>query len=114
MKFLHCRERYRLTGVCTGSGIGRDVSIAYALEGARALVLADINRTATDETARLCREAVMQRSGNDLVIHVLEVDVSNEESVETMVQQAVANVGRIDYCVDSAGVSLSHTKLAGG
>ncbi|KAK1146340.1 hypothetical protein N8T08_003127 [Aspergillus melleus] len=92
--------------VGAGSGIGRDVSIAYALEGARALVLADINRTATDETARLCREAVTQRSGDGLVIHVLEVDVSNEESVETMVRQAVANVGRIDYCVDSAGLGV--------
>lgn len=69
--------------------------------------MADINREAADETARLCKEAALERGNDSLDIHVLEVDVSKEQSVESMVREAVAHVGRIDYCVDSAGVSQS-------
>lgn len=88
-----------------GSGIGRDASIAYALEGARTLVLADINLASVKETAKQCREAASSRGNDSVVIHALQVDVSSEESVNSMVQEAVAKAGRIDYCVNSAGVS---------
>ncbi|KAA8644344.1 SDR family NAD(P)-dependent oxidoreductase [Aspergillus tanneri] len=45
----------------------------------------------------------MDIHGNALVIGA---DVSDEKSVESMVQDAVAMVGRIDYCVDSAGLGV--------
>ena len=94
-----------LRDLYTGSGIGRDASISYALEGVRVLVLADIDRAAVEETRRQCEAAAPERVGASLAIHVLEVDVTDEGSVERMVQEAVAKAGRLDYCVGSAGVS---------
>lgn len=94
-----------LINTYAGSGIGRDASIAYALEGARALVLADINRAALEETARKCEDATSRRGLDPLIIHILDVDVSDEESVTKMIFDTVSKVGRIDYCVNTAGVS---------
>lgn len=102
-----------LINIYAGSGIGRDVSIAYALEGARALVLADINRAALEFTARKCKDAMPRRGLGPVIIHILDVDVSDEESVTKMVLDTVTKVGRIDYCVNTAGVSylLAFTTL---
>ena len=35
----------------------------------------------------------------------VEIDVTNEDSVQTVVENAMKEFGRLDYCVHSAGVS---------
>jgi NAD(P)-dependent dehydrogenase (short-subunit alcohol dehydrogenase family) len=39
---------------------------------------------------------------------VVAVDVSDPSSVRDMVARAIAEFGRIDYCVNSAGVSMEY------
>ncbi|EOD48442.1 Short-chain dehydrogenase/reductase SDR [Neofusicoccum parvum] len=46
-----------------------------------------------------------QRHGASLQILALQVDVSNEESVEAGVSQTVSRFGRIDFAVNCAGVT---------
>lgn len=78
------------------SGIGRATALLFAREGAQ-LVLLDRDVPGVQDTARLCR-------GNALA---LEVDVSNEASVNQAVEAAARHMGRIDGVVNCAGVGYS-------
>ncbi|KIA75505.1 hypothetical protein HK57_00004 [Aspergillus ustus] len=93
-----------------GSGIGRECAIAYAAEGARGVVIADLNRAAALDTAQASERVATNPGYKSLAI---EVDVSDPASVEQMVQAAVEAFGRIDYNVNSAGVGVrTHLPVA--
>jgi NAD(P)-dependent dehydrogenase (short-subunit alcohol dehydrogenase family) len=94
---------YQLTRLL-GSGIGRDVAIAFAIEGARAVVFADLNEEAAYEAALESQELAKHPEYKHLT---LKVDVTDEKSVRNMVGLAVAAFGRIDYSVNSAGVCIN-------
>jgi NAD(P)-dependent dehydrogenase (short-subunit alcohol dehydrogenase family) len=79
-----------------GSGIGRAVCLAFAAAGANVGV-ADVSLAGAEITAQEVR-----KGGNKAV--ALGVDVSDPASVQAMVNQAVAALGRIDLLVNSAGV----------
>ncbi|MBI3799373.1 MAG: 3-oxoacyl-ACP reductase FabG [Deltaproteobacteria bacterium] len=79
-----------------GSGIGRAVCLAFAREGANVGV-ADVSLEGAETTAQGVR-----KSGRKAV--ALSVDVTDPASVQAMVNQAVAALGRIDLLVNSAGV----------
>ena len=86
------------TAVVTGGGrgIGRGISLAMARNGAD-VVVADIVAENADVVAEEVR-ALGQRS------LALTLDVSNQESVEAMASQALAEFGSIDILVNNAGV----------
>jgi NAD(P)-dependent dehydrogenase (short-subunit alcohol dehydrogenase family) len=86
-------------GIVTGAGqgIGRAIAMSYAREGAR-VVVADFNEETGRETAQLIAEA----GGVATFVHG---DVSQEESVRTMVEAAVAAYGRLDIACNSAALS---------
>ncbi|KAK0615702.1 hypothetical protein B0T17DRAFT_592425 [Bombardia bombarda] len=86
-----------------GSGIGKEVSLAYAHEGARAVVIADLNHASATATAAACDVVATNPLFKSLP---LAVDVSDPASVTAMVDAAVAAFGRIDYSVNSAGVGV--------
>ncbi|KAJ4296340.1 hypothetical protein N0V90_006385 [Kalmusia sp. IMI 367209] len=86
-----------------GSGIGREVSLAYAAHGARALIAADLNHGAAADTAR---ESEKLASNPDFRTLALAVDVSDPNSVNSMVAAAIQEFGRIDYSINSAGVGV--------
>lgn len=98
-----------------GSGIGQECALAYAAEGARGVVLADLNYEAALKTAKESEAIATNPNYKALAV---AVDVSNVESVDKMVQAAVDTFGRIDYSVNSAGVgvqkhlSIEETDLA--
>ena len=79
-----------------GSGIGRAVCLAFAREGADVGV-ADVSLEGAEVTAQEVR-----KSGRKAV--ALRVDVTDPASVQAMVNQAVAALGRIEVLVNSAGV----------
>lgn len=79
-----------------GSGIGRAVCLAFAREGADVGV-ADVSLEGSEVTAQEVR-----KSGRKAV--ALRVDVTEPASVQAMVNQGVAALGRIDLLVNSAGV----------
>lgn len=82
-----------------GSGIGRATAQRFAREGAR-LMLADVNAEALAETVASL-EADKDR------VHSMPVDVSREEQVKALVEEAVKIFGRLDIMCNNAGVSCS-------
>jgi dihydroanticapsin dehydrogenase len=81
-----------------GSGIGRASAIRLAEEGGRVLC-ADINLASAIETADMATE-----SGATAIAR--EVDVSNAQAVDAMIQAAVDQFGSIDVLVNNAGVNI--------
>ncbi len=79
-----------------GSGIGRATALRFAAEGAR-VVVADIVLEAGEETARLIRDA-----GGEA--QFAYVDVTDEESVRSLVELTVDEYGRLDCAHNNAGV----------
>ena len=91
--------RFENTGVLitgAGSGIGRAASLAFAEEGA-AIAAADLRLEAAQATARAVEEV-----GRTAV--AIQVNVTQPDSVRTMVEQAVAGLGSLDVLINSAGV----------
>lgn len=77
-----------------GSGIGRETSLAIAIEGAT-VVMMDINTEGLSETASLGGEHC----------HPLSIDLTNEKEVADAVSQAVEKYGKLDGLVHCAGIS---------
>lgn len=75
--------------------------MAYAAEGARGVVFADLNMSAAQAAADSSKTMATNPEYRAMAIWV---DVSDPESVSTMVRQTVAGFGTIDYSVNSAGV----------
>ncbi len=91
--------RFENTGVLitgAGSGIGRAASLAFAKEGA-AIAAADLRLEAAQATA-----SAVKALGHNAV--ALQVDVTQPDSVQALVEQAVAGLGSLDVLVNSAGV----------
>ncbi len=75
-----------------GSGIGRGLARRFAAEGARAVVVADLNQAAA--------EAVADEIGGLAV----RTDVSQEEQIRSLVDRAKEANGPIDLFFSNAGV----------
>ncbi len=89
------RDRVALiTGA--GSGIGQGVALRFAREGAR-LALVDIQHKSLDETAA--------RLNGGAEFDCYTGDVSVTEDVEAFFSRAIARFGRLDICVNNAGIS---------
>ncbi|MGO1369648.1 MAG: glucose 1-dehydrogenase [Senegalia sp. (in: firmicutes)] len=82
------------------SGIGREVALAYAKEGAKVVVSA----------RRLEKLEELVKLDEDLSgeIHAIAVDVSKQEDIEKMVDQTVEKYGRVDILVNNAGILDSY------
>lgn len=88
------------TAIVTGgaSGIGRALCQELAQRGAR-VVVADINAPTAHQVASALTAAHKQAVG-------AYVDVSQEQSVQTLVHETVARYGRLDYMFNNAGIGL--------
>ena len=87
--------------IVTGAskGIGKGIAVRYAQEGA-AVVLASRSMDLLSSIAG----QINQEGGKALA---LEVDVSDYESVEKMLDQSVGHFGRLDIMVNNAGISMA-------
>jgi 3-oxoacyl-[acyl-carrier protein] reductase len=82
-------------------GIGAATALTFAREGAK-VVLCDVNEAQGLETAA----SINQTAGNEQVIAAFfPVDVVRMESVQHLIQQTVAQFGRLDILVNNAGVT---------
>lgn len=79
-----------------GQGIGRAIALGFAREGAR-VVIADLN----EETAATVKTEIEAAGGTALAIRT---DVSDEASVETMVEISLREFSRLDVLVNNAGI----------
>jgi NAD(P)-dependent dehydrogenase (short-subunit alcohol dehydrogenase family) len=79
-------------------GIGRVIAQAFGREGAKVVVVANLDEAGGEETARLIRDA----GGEALFVRA---DVGNESDVEAMIAKTVEAYGRLDCAVNNAGVA---------
>jgi NADP-dependent 3-hydroxy acid dehydrogenase YdfG len=80
-----------------GRGIGRAVALALAAEGAAVALVARTRR----DLAAVATE-IRERGGRALAV---PADVASAEAVDALVEQAAAELGRVDLLVTAAGVA---------
>ncbi|KKE80241.1 SDR family NAD(P)-dependent oxidoreductase [Bacilli bacterium] len=90
-----------VTGSGSLKGIGREIALALAKQGA-SIVVADLNKEGIESTVQAVQEAGAKALG-------VELNVTNKESVDTMVEKVLAEFGRIDILVNNAGISQKVT-----
>jgi 2-keto-3-deoxy-L-fuconate dehydrogenase len=81
----------------SGSGIGREIALLYAQQGA-SVIVADINLEAAQRVS-----ATIQEQGHKA--RALMLDVSSEEQVREVMAGVRREQGRFDILVNNAGVS---------
>jgi len=89
------------------SGIGKATAEKLAAEGA-CVVIADLSLEKAEEAAAAIGQAV--GGGADVAVGV-QVDVSDADAVQAMVDAAVLAFGGLDLVVNNAGLSLSKSLL---
>jgi 3-hydroxybutyrate dehydrogenase len=82
------------------SGIGREIALVYAREGAK-VAIADLNEAAAKATAA----EIVQAGGQAIGV---AVDVTNEDQVEASVAAAIKAFGTVDVLVSNAGIQIVH------
>jgi len=80
-----------------GAGIGRATALAMAAEGA-AIAAVDIDKAAAERAAA-------EAAGNHRRAIAIEADCGDVASIDRMVAQAVAKLGRLDVIVNNAGIT---------
>lgn len=81
-----------------GSGIGRATAIAFANEGAK-VVVSDISESINDVVT------IIKKNGGEAIAQTC--DISDWNSVETLVKKTVIHYGKLDCAVNSAGIAGS-------
>jgi NAD(P)-dependent dehydrogenase (short-subunit alcohol dehydrogenase family) len=79
-----------------GQGIGRAIALGFAREGAR-VAIADVN----EESANTVKNEIEASGERALAIRT---DVSNEKSVQAMVEKSLKEFLRVDILVNNAGI----------
>jgi NAD(P)-dependent dehydrogenase (short-subunit alcohol dehydrogenase family) len=84
--------------VVTGgaSGIGKSLCERFASEGARAVVVSDIDQVGIDETVKSISDRTSALG--------FKADVGKEEEVEALAQAALSEYGHIDLFCSNAGI----------
>jgi NAD(P)-dependent dehydrogenase (short-subunit alcohol dehydrogenase family) len=80
-----------------GSGIGREIALLYAKQGAK-VVVADIQLEAAESVV----SEIGSGGGSGQAI---QMDVSREEQVQSVFDRVVQGNGRLDILVNNAGIS---------
>ena len=87
----------------TGSGIGRQLSLAYVRAGVQNITLGDVNPDGLLETERLIKEE-FPNAGTLKVT----VDVTDEKSVNALVDAAVQAFGTLECGQSTCLFTLGH------
>jgi 3-hydroxybutyrate dehydrogenase len=82
------------------SGIGKEIALEFAHEGAK-IAIADLNKQAAAAVA-----AEIEKGGTTAI--GVAVDVSDEVEVDAAVQTAVKAFGNIDILISNAGIQIVH------
>jgi NAD(P)-dependent dehydrogenase (short-subunit alcohol dehydrogenase family) len=89
-----------VTGAASAKGIGRAIALTLAGAGAD-VVVADVNLTGQDFNLEETAAAVRQLGRRSLA---LKVDISDEKSVDNLINKTVSEFGSLDIMVNNAGV----------
>lgn len=89
----------------TSSGNGRAIALALAEEGAR-IVCSDINKEAREggyeKDGGVDTDDLIRKKGGEAIF--VKVDASKSSDMQTLIDKAVAEFGRVDILVNNAGV----------
>jgi 3-hydroxybutyrate dehydrogenase len=90
------------SAIITGaaSGIGKDIALVFASEGAK-VAIADLNRDAAEATA-----AEIRASGGNAI--GVAMDVTDEKAVNDGVAATASKFGGVDILVSNAGIQIVH------
>jgi 3-hydroxybutyrate dehydrogenase len=80
------------------SGIGKDIAIVFAREGAK-VAIADLNQKAADETAREIDPGGKRAIG-------VAMDVTDEKQVDAGTVRVIETFGTLDVLVSNAGIQI--------
>lgn len=80
----------------SGAGIGKKIAETFAKEGAN-VVIADFDEKALESTVSELHSAGCSAYG-------IKVDVSQNDEVEKMIDETIAQFGKVDVLVNNAGV----------
>src|SRR6266705_2543942 len=85
-------------------GIGKDVALAFAAEGAKVVVVARLEVEPDPRLPGTIHQTVaeIQVAGGEAI--AVKADISDETQVETMAKSALDTYGRIDILVNNAAV----------
>ena len=90
-----------VTGSGSPKGIGRTIARTFAKQKA-AVVIADMNEAGVKDTVKAIKEEGGEAFG-------VVVNITDEASVQNMVDQVMKKYGRIDVLVNNAGISQKVT-----
>ncbi|GEN87117.1 3-oxoacyl-ACP reductase family protein [Oceanobacillus sp. FSL W8-0428] len=90
-----------VTGSGSLKGIGRDIALKLAEQGA-SIVVADLNVEGIQDTVKAVEETGAKALG-------VELNVTSKESVDAMIEKVLSEFGRIDILVNNAGISQKVT-----
>ncbi|KAJ2999380.1 hypothetical protein NUW58_g12 [Xylaria curta] len=89
--------------VIGASGIGRACALAFSRYGVSGLIVADLNIEDAEAAVKECKDVASNAS---FQAKGVLMDITNNESVSTALADGTKFLGRIDYCVNSAGVGV--------
>ena len=94
---------FNLTGkvaIVTGAavGLGQGISVAFAKQGA-SVVPTDLPGVSLDETVKLCKDA------GSLEVYPTAMDVTNQQSILSAVNEIKEHFGHIDILASNAGMN---------
>jgi len=89
------------TAVITGasSGIGRGIALAFAQEGAEVVV----NYNQSQEKAEQLVQEITASGGS---VKAIQADISNNQDIERLINEAQTQLGKIDIWVNNAGADV--------
>src|SRR5215510_7615443 len=98
-KETHMRLKDKVA-IVTGaaSGIGKDIAIVFAREGAK-VAIADLNQKAADATAREIDPGGKRAIG-------VAMDVTDEQQVDAGTARVIETFGAVDILVSNAGIQI--------
>jgi 3-hydroxybutyrate dehydrogenase len=90
------------SAIVTGaaSGIGKEIALTFAREGAK-VAIADLNNSAAEDAA-----AEIRAKGGEAI--GVAMDVCSEDAVDAGVAAVVAAFGGVDILVSNAGIQIVH------
>lgn len=91
----------RKVAIVTGGGRGLGEAVCHALAERKAIAItADIRYELAENVA-----TAIQAKGLDAI--AFDLDVSNQQQVETLVKKVVASYGKVDILINNAGTDLT-------
>ncbi|KAL9104151.1 MAG: hypothetical protein Q9187_008935 [Circinaria calcarea] len=96
------------------SGLGRAIALAFAAQGTRLVVCADLQPDALpgipSEAEVSTHDLISQQHGEGKAVF-MKTDVGNSNDVEACVNEAVKRGGRLDVMVNNAGLGVEAVRI---